>query len=153
MAGSQANPSLVEGFIEQARSLDDDDRRVLAEARRGIDEAFHEGAWRAAIEMAAHRADAYLDAWTRIGAAFVPERLEGLVQMGRKADPAEVAEWQDVARLARIAMDDALLALLGTDTITPLQVRELYAPWKSMLTARSERGATQPARSEEASPT
>jgi hypothetical protein len=136
-------PTLVETFIEQARSLDDHDRWALAEARGAVDEAFHVGAWRAANEMVVHRAEAYVEARIHIGAAFIPDRLEELLPEGSKADPAEVAEWQEVARLTRIGMDDALLALLGTDSITPLHVRELYRPWKAMLAVRHQRGSAE----------
>lgn len=128
-------PPLVEGFIEQARGLRDEDRWALARARGAIDETFHAGAWRAANEIAARRADAYFEAWIRIGSAFIPDGLKELVNRGTEADPAEMAEWQGVARLARAGIDDALLALLGADTIRPPDMREMYGPWKAMLAA------------------
>lgn len=140
MEEAGAIPDMVEAFIEQARSLDDDDRRALARAREAVDEGFHVGAWRAANEMAAQRAHTYMEARIRIGAAFIPDRLEELIRQGARAHPEEVAEWQGVARLSWAGIDDALLALLGTDSIPPLHVRELYGPWKAMLAARAERG-------------
>lgn len=88
--------------------------------------------------MLPQRATAYAAAWVEIGSAYVPERLEELLGGIAGADAAEVAEWQDVARLARIALDDALRALLLSDTITPPDLRELYEPWRRMLAAAHE---------------
>jgi hypothetical protein len=135
----------VEAFIERARTLQDDDRLALAEARAAIDETFHVGAWRAANEIAAGRAEDYLEAWVRMGPAFIPERLEKLVQMGSEANPTEVARWQQVARLARVGLEDALLALLVADRMRPPDLRELYGPWKAMLDAAHERTSGEPA--------
>lgn len=126
-------PAGLEGFIEQARALCDEDRLALAAARRAANEVVRAGAWKAANEMLPPRARAYVAAWGRIGSAFVPERLEDLVRRGSGVDTSEVARWQEVARLVRVAIDDALLALLLADTIPPPDVRELYDPWKTML--------------------
>ena len=133
MGASDRVGQLVERIAERARELDDDDRRSLAEARRSLDETFHVGAWRAAAEMVGSRAEMYWDAWTRIGAAYVPDRLEELVQQGSDADPAEVAEWQDVARFCKLGIDDTLLAILTGDIITPPDLRELQSSWHRML--------------------
>jgi hypothetical protein len=132
-------PPGVEAFIEEVRALGDEDRQALAQARRAIDETVHVGARRAADEMVAERAGTYVEAWIRIGSAFIPERLKELAERGSDADRREVAGWQDVARLARAAIDDALLALLTLDTIPPPDIRELYGPWKAMLAAAYER--------------
>lgn len=140
MGGSDRIGQLVSRLVDRARALDDDDRRRLAEARRSLDEAFHSGAWKAAAEMAGVRADAYWDAWARIGAAYVPDRLEELVQQGSGADPAEVAEWRDVARSCRLGIDDALLAILTGDMITPPDLREMHSSWRSMLEEAHARG-------------
>lgn len=130
----------VEAFVEQARTLRDEDRLALAEARAAIDETFHAGAWRAANEVVAQRGQEYLEAWVRVGAAFVPERLEGLVQKASgAADAAEVARWQEVARLARVAMEDALMAFVGADLLRPPDLRALCGPWKAMLESAHER--------------
>jgi hypothetical protein len=128
-------PAGLEAFLEQARALRDEDRRALAEARRAGSEVVRAGAWKAAVEMLPERATAYVSGWARIGTSFVPERLEELLRAGSGADAAEIAEWQEVARLVRIALDEALLALLLSDTITPPDVRELYDPWRRMLEA------------------
>jgi hypothetical protein len=128
-------PPIVDSFVERARALTDEDRRALARARRAVDETFHAGAWRSASEMVADRASAYVEAWIRIGAAFIPQRLQELSDRGPNADPAEVAELEEVARLARAAIDDALLSLLTIDTIPPPDIRELYGPWQAMLLA------------------
>jgi hypothetical protein len=129
-------PASVETFLEQARALRDEDRRALAEARRSGSEVVRAGAWRAAVELLPDRAGAYVSAWSAIGASFVPERLEKLLLEG--ADAAEIADWQEVARLVRIAVDEALLALLLSDTLLPPHTRELYDPWKRMLESAHE---------------
>jgi hypothetical protein len=133
--GTPHDANLVDDLVRQVQALDDADLRRLARARAQVDESFHSGAWRSAVEMAATKGGAHAEAWVRIGAAFVPERLEELVQLGATADPEEVAEWQGVARLARLAIDDRLLALLTADSIKPPDLRELSAPWKAMLEA------------------
>jgi hypothetical protein len=134
---------IVEAFIERATELDDADRQALASARGASDEVFHAGAWRAAIEMVAGRATEYMHARARIGSAFVPDHLAELIRLGSESSPEDVARWQEIARLARAGLDDALLALLAADSIPPPDVRELYGPWKSMLGAAYERKSTQ----------
>lgn len=124
---------MVDNLVQRAKALTDEERLRLAEARAAIDESFHGGAWRAASEMLSIRADLYAVAWRRIGPAFVPERLVELVQMGDEADPEELREWQDVARLVRLGIDDELLALLTADSIPPPHIRQLHLPWKRML--------------------
>lgn len=129
----------VEAFIERARALGDDDRLALADARAAIDETFHVGAWKAVNEIVVERAPAYVEARVRIGSAYLPKRLEELVRMGSRADPTEVARWQDVARLVRAGLDDALLALITADLIRPPDLRELLGPWKAMLDVAHEK--------------
>lgn len=121
----------IETFIDRARRLTDEDRQRLADARAASDETFRADAWKAATEILAQHGRSYHDAWVRIGPAFVPERLEKLVQDG--TDHAEITRWQEIARLARMGMDDALLALTAADIIRPPDLRELYRPWKAML--------------------
>ncbi len=133
MNDTEAGVAPVEALIDRVRSLDDADLRALARMRAAIDETFHVGAWRAAVESLATKGQAYAEAWIEIGAAFVPERLEELVQMGAGANPDEVAEWRQVARDARLAIDDALLAVVNADTIRPPDIRELNLAWKAML--------------------
>jgi hypothetical protein len=111
---------------------------MLAEARRSASEVVRAGAWQAALELLPDRAGSYVAAWGRIGPVFVPERLEELLGTGSAMDPDEVAHWQEAARLVRVALDEALLALLLADTMTPPDVRELLAPWQKMLTAAHE---------------
>jgi hypothetical protein len=62
----------------------------------------------------------------------VPDRLGELVQLGDQADPDEVRQWQEVARLAHLCIDDELLALLTSGFIPPPHVRELHLPWRLM---------------------
>lgn len=133
MEGTTRTGSLVDGLITRARDLDDEDLRTLADARAAVDETFHGGAWRAAVEHAATLSGAHAVAWVHLGTCFIPTCLEGLVQQGSSGDAAELGTWQDVARRARLAIDDALLAYLGADTIRPPDIRELLAPWKKML--------------------
>lgn len=126
---------LIDQLVERARSLTDEDLRNLAWARGGVDETFHIGAWRAAWEMVVERAEAYTNAWLRIGPAFIPERLRELVELGDRAESDQVNEWQDVARLAKLALDDELLALLTADLIPPPHLRQLHLAWRRMLEA------------------
>jgi hypothetical protein len=129
----------IETFIERARRLTDEDRQRLAEERAASDETFRAGAWKAATEILAQHGRSYHDVWISIGAAFIPDRLEKLVQVG--ADHAEITRWQEVARLARMGMDDALLALTAADILRPPDLRELYRPWLAMLEGATEQAA------------
>lgn len=124
-------PKKVQELIDRARTLSDEERRAIAIARADRDEAFRVGAWRAAMEAIGQRPELYPAAWVKVGSAYVPERLEGLINLGSRADADEVAEWQGVARLVRLAIDEALLALLTSDTIPPPHLRELIAPWNA----------------------
>lgn len=131
MSDLRPGKASIETFIDRARRLTDEERQRLADARAASDETFRAGAWKAATEILAQHGRSYHDAWVRIGPAFVPERLEKLVQDG--TDRAEITRWQEIARLARMGMDDALLALTAADIIRPPDLRELYRPWKAML--------------------
>ena len=130
----------MEAFIEAARDLCDEDRLVLANERRRLNEIVRAASWKAANEMVGPRAAEYAEAWIRMGPAFIPDRLEELHGEG-SGDPDEIERWQDVARLVRIAMDEALVALLAADTIPPPDIRELLHPWKQMQAAAYERGS------------
>ncbi|MGH2652742.1 MAG: hypothetical protein ACRDHV_00085 [Actinomycetota bacterium] len=132
-------PQHLEAFVERALSLDDHDREALATARGALDEAFHLGAWRSANEIVGRDPQAYLELRQRIASAFLPRRLGELVDLGAEADPSEMARWVEVARLARVALDDALMGLLAADSIRPPDLRELHAPWKAMLAAAHDR--------------
>lgn len=131
-------PTKVEELIQRARTLSDEERRAIASARGDRDEAFRVGAWRAALAAVSDRSALYVAAWSRIGSTFVPERLEELINLGSQADAEEVAEWQGVARLLRLAIDEALLAFLTSDTIPPPHLRELIAPWNATAGAPTE---------------
>lgn len=124
-------PRKVQELIDRARTLSDEERRAIAAARADRDEAFRVGAWRAAMEAIGQRPELYQAAWVGVGSAYVPARLDELINLGSQADPDEVAEWQGVARLVRLAIDEALLALLTSDTIPPPHLRELIAPWNA----------------------
>lgn len=132
-------PKPVVDFVERTLSLADEDREVLAAARGAIDEAFHLGAWRSANEIVGRDPAPYLELRHQIASAFLPQRLGELVDLGSEADPGEVARWVEIARLARLALDDVLMGLLAADSIRPPDLRELYAPWKAMLSAAHDR--------------
>ena len=93
-------PPSVEALIEGARALGDEERTALAEIRRASNEVVRAEAWQAVAELLPTRALEYSAAWGRIGTAFIPERLEHLLQQGFDVDTAEIAEWQEVARPA-----------------------------------------------------
>jgi hypothetical protein len=134
----------VAEFLERALSLDDRDREELAAARAEVDEAFHLTAWRSANAILGSDPAVYLELRQRIADAFLPARLVELVDLGPEADPEEVERWVGVARLARLALDDALMGLLAADSIRPPDLRELYAPWKAMLASAHRRGSRPP---------
>ena len=133
MTDRDRTQKMIDALVARARALTDDDRVRLAAARGAIEESFHAGAWRAASEMLPDRGEMYAAAWQRIGAAFVPERLLEMVEMGDQSDPIELKNWQDVARLVRLGIDDELLALLTSDSIPPAHLRQLHMSWAAML--------------------
>lgn len=106
--------------MERVLSLTDDERRVVADRRRGLDEAFREKALGAGAESLAAHADLYVRARTQVAKAHVPACLEEGVP-----DPA----WAEVSRLVQLAIDEALLAFVGSGTLHPNHLRELIAPW------------------------
>jgi hypothetical protein len=114
----------VQGFLDRALALTDDQRLAVADARRAVDEAFHETALLAAAEALAGRGETYAHARRELARAHVPERLDGAADDDR-------ARWQDVARLAQLAIDDALLAILTNDQLHPDHLRELYRSFKA----------------------
>jgi hypothetical protein len=128
----------LDAFVAEARTLRDEDRLALAEARRRLDEVVRAAAWKAANEVLAGRAEEYISIWMRIGPAHIPDRLEELRGRGSPEEIAELERWQEVARLVRLAMDEALVALLTADTLPPPDIRELIHPWKEMQTAAFE---------------
>jgi hypothetical protein len=144
MGDTRTGSATLETFIERARRLTDEDRLRLAEARAAIDETFHAGAWKAANDIVVQHARDYQHALVNIGAAFIPGRLEELVQAGTAADRTDLARWQDLARHARLAIEDALLALVASDLLRPPDLRELYGPWKAMLEAAHQQTTPRP---------
>lgn len=146
MVEGRSTAPRLEALTRRARALTDADRLALAEARAAVDETFHVGAWKAANEIAVERAGDYMTAWMRLGPVFIPERLDALVQQGAASDPDELARWQEVARLTRIAIDDVLLAEVAADLMRPPDLRELYRPWQAMLAAAASREPAEPPR-------
>jgi hypothetical protein len=110
----------VESFVERVLALTDEERKVVAERRRVLDEAFREKAVRAGLEAAAAHAELYVRARARIGGAHLPTTLE---------EGDRDSEWSDVARLVELAVDEGLLAFVGQATLHPNHLRELIAPW------------------------
>jgi hypothetical protein len=129
---SPGEDAAIRAFIERARVMRDEDRKALAEARKATNETFHHGAWRAANEALAGRCEAYIEARRELGASHVPDGLTALTDSAA-GDRETIEEWNEVARLAHQAVDDALLALLVRDIIRPDDLRELYRSWKAML--------------------
>lgn len=110
----------VESFVRRARSLTDEDRRIVAERRRSLDEAFREKALRAGAEAMPPHADLYVRARLRVAHAHLPECLE-------EGTPNE--EWAEISRLVQLSVDEGLLAFVGQGTLHPNHLRELVAPW------------------------
>lgn len=110
----------VTSFVERVRGLTDEERRVVAERRRGLDEVFREKAVRAGAESLEAHADLYVRTRMQVAHAHVPACLE-------EAVPNE--EWAEISRLVQLAIDEALLAFVGSGTLHPNHLRELIAPW------------------------
>jgi hypothetical protein len=115
-----AHRAAVESFVERVRNLTDEDRRVVAERRRKLDEAFHEKALRAGAEALPPHASLYVRARTQVANAHLPSRLE---------EGTRDAEWEEISRLVQLAIDEGLIAIVGQGTLHPNHLRELIAPW------------------------
>lgn len=110
----------VDSFVERVRNLTDEERRVVAERRRGLDEVFREKAVRAAAEAAAPHADVYVRARAEVSGSHLPTALEeGVVD----------EEWSEISRLVQLSVEEGLLAFVGQRTLHPNHLRELIAPW------------------------
>lgn len=116
----------VDGFVTRVRSLTDADRRAIAVARKGVDEAFHQSALRAAWELLVERGDDYVNARSALATAHVPEAMEN-------AAGDELSDLNDVARYVQLAIDDGLLAVLTSDALHPNHLRELHRSLKVVL--------------------
>ena len=115
-------PPSVDAFVARVRSLTDDDRIAIANARGAVDEAFHERALRAGAEALASRAEDYVRARRVLARVHVPEALETSGVLASE----ERARWNEVARLVQLAIDDGLIAILGSHELHPNHLRELY---------------------------
>jgi hypothetical protein len=118
----------VETFVARVRTLTDEDRVAVANARRVVDETFHERALRAGLEALAERDAEYLKARRALADAHLPARLD---PAGEDLQSAELAHWNDVARLVQQALDDALIAILASGSLHPNHLRELYRSLKA----------------------
>jgi len=110
----------VDSFVERVQALTDDERRVVAERRRLLDEAFRERAVRAGVEAIPPHGEVYVRARQRVAGAHLPDCLE---------EGAHNEEWTEVSRLVQLAIDEGLLAFVGQGTLHPNHLRELVAPW------------------------
>lgn len=111
--------------MNRVLGLTDHERGAIAEARKGVDESFHERALLAAAEALVGRGDEYARARSRVALAHVPDALED-------ADDRDEVEWlNDVARSVQLAIDDGLLAILTSDVLHPNHARELYRSLKA----------------------
>ena len=104
--------------------MTDEDRVAVARARRNIDERFHEKAVVAGLEIISSRGDEYLGARIALSDAHLPDVLANDGESRLEAD--ELAYWNEVARGAQQAIDDALVAVLASDSLHPNHLRELY---------------------------
>lgn len=110
--------------MQRVRSLTDEERQVIAARRGWIDEAFREKALRAGAEALAPQAELYVRARAQVATAHLPTCLEG----GDRDD-----DWVEVSRLVQLAIDEGLVAIVGSGTLHPNHLRELIAPWPAEL--------------------
>ena len=110
----------VEAFVAHVRALRDEDRVAVANARRVVDEEFHERALVAGLEILAGRGEEYVRSRRAVADVHLPESPEALGD-----DAAEIA------RLVQLAVDDALIAILTRDALHPNHLRELYRSLKA----------------------
>lgn len=125
-SGENALPDggILEQFVARALALTDARREALAERRRAIDESDYAASLRAGAEALATRGERYAAARRTLATAHVPDALEhpGL-------SPGERAHWNEVARLARLAIDEMLVAISGNEVLHPNHLRELSLAW------------------------
>jgi hypothetical protein len=110
----------VESFVQRVCGLTDEDRRIVAERRRGLNEVFREKALRAGAEAIPAQAELYVQARMRVAHAHLPVCLD---------EGAPDEEWSEISRLVQLAIDEGLLAFVGSRTLHPNHLRELIAPW------------------------
>jgi len=106
--------------VQRVRALTDDDRKVVAERRRALDEAFRQKALRAGAESLPRHAALYVQARMQVAHAHLPTCLEESVRND---------EWTEISRLVQLAIDEGLIAMVGQRTLHPNHLRELIAPW------------------------
>lgn len=123
------NHAAVAEFVDCVRRLEDEGRLAVAEARKAVDETFHEKALRAASEALPGRGEAYARARRRVAGAHVPDRLASDDAPRRD----EAARWSEVARLVQLAIDETLVAFVASDHLHPNHLRELCRPWKALI--------------------
>jgi len=114
----------VASFVNRVRALTDEERRVVAERRRSLDETHHERSLQAGADALARQAHLYVRSRAEVATAHVPDALGE-----DEADP----EWVEISRLVQIAIDEGLVAVVGSGTLHPNHLRELIAPWPAEL--------------------
>jgi len=121
-------PPSVDAFVARVRSLTDDERIAIANARGAVDEAFHARALLAGAEELVKRGGAYVGARWALADAHLPEAM---LDIADDAPGDDVARWNEVARLVQLAIDEALVAILTSDSLHPNHLRELYRSLKA----------------------
>lgn len=114
----------VASYVRYVQGLTDEDRRIVAEQRRVLDEAFREKAVQAGAEATARHPELYVRARVEVAGAHLPSVLDE----GRP-NP----EWAEISRLVQLAIEEGLLGVVGSRTLHPNHLRELFAPWPPEL--------------------
>jgi hypothetical protein len=117
----------VDSFVQRVRGLTDEERRIVAERRGGLDEGRREKALRAGAEALPPHAEVYVRARAEVASAHLPTALE---------DGGSDADWTSVSRLVQLAVDEGLVGIVGSGTLHPNHLRELFAPWPAELGRR-----------------
>jgi hypothetical protein len=107
----------VDALVARVRALGDEELVAIANARRAVDEDFHERALVAGIEALVGRGEEYVHARRSLANAHLLETTD--------------AKGDEIARLVQLAIDDALIAVLTSNAIHPNHLRELYRSLKA----------------------
>lgn len=126
--GESSRSRWVDELVARVRELTDEERRIVAAARKAVDESYHERALVAAAEALVGRAEEYAHARRELARAHVPHALA----RGEPLTETERQAWNEDARLVQLALDDALAALVASDALHPNHLRELYRSLKAL---------------------
>ena len=114
----------MEAFVARVRALTDEERVAVARARKLVDESFHERAVLAGLEALAGRGEELLRARRALHGTQLPGPPDAAAGVRGHGDVG--IDWNDVERHVQLAIDDALLAILGRAVLHPNHLRELY---------------------------